>query len=97
DVVPLFPVIEERWDQDGWMLKVRVERDDDIARRVFEASCQSRLMADVSTQCQIADARVGRGQRVQDLQRAVARAVVDVEDLNVVVGPQAIEPVRPPR
>ena len=65
------------------MLAVAVEGDDDVAVRVIEAGGERRLMTEVAAQVDGAHAWVVRRQGLQDPGRLIARAVVDVGDLEV--------------
>ena len=77
---------DEFGNERGRMLQVRIERDDGVAIGVFEPGRESRLVAEVAAQGQIANARIGAGHAAQHFERAVARAVVHINDFEFVIG-----------
>ncbi len=62
------------------MLEVGVHHDDRAAGGVAQARAQRGLMAEIAGEGDVADMRVARG-GAQRRERAVARAVVDEQDL----------------
>ncbi len=68
-------------DQIRRMLAVAVDEQHGAAPRVFEAGKQRRLLAEIARQRNHLDVDAGRRQVAGDGERAVAAAVVDIDDL----------------
>ena len=77
------------------VLQVGVERHHQLAARGLEAGRQGRRLAEVAAKADAAHARIGGGQPADHLPRAVGRAVVDEDDVQVVaVGARHLGQVR---
>ena len=83
DVGALAPLGDHVGDQLGRVLQVGVDHRDGVADGVLEAGGQRRLVAEVAREVHDAHARVGGGEPVEDLGRAVGAAVVDDDQLEV--------------
>ena len=68
------------------VLKVGVDDQDPLARAQVEARGQSELVAVIARQVDGDQPRIGDGELAHDLPAAVARAVVDQDDLIIVPG-----------
>lgn len=86
-VVAVGVLLQHAADELGRVLEIRVHDDDRIAVGVLEAGEHGGFLAEVATEGEIADPRVGSRQLLQDRQRAVSTAVVDVDDLEFVRQP----------
>ena len=86
DVGALAPLGDHVGDQLRRVLQVGVDHRDDVADGVLEAGGQRGLVAEVARQVDDAHARVGGGDPVEQLGRAVGAAVVDEHQLELVVG-----------
>ena len=82
DVIPLGELGQQLGDLFGRILQVGVERDDHIARDVLEGREDRLVLAEIARQLEHPDA-VGPLPRglLQELERAVAAAVVDEDEL----------------
>jgi len=81
-VVPVGQFVEESRDIGGVVLSVRVHRDDEFARGLFDAGVERRALSEVARQ-QHADDFLVFGRQVQDgLPRPVRAAVVDDDHLD---------------
>ncbi len=81
DVVTLFQLGEKARDLAGVVLQVAVHSDDEFAGCVIKAGCQRRGLAEVAPQFDDEDARIDRSDLLEKTVRAVARAVVDEDQL----------------
>ena len=86
DVGARAPAVDHLDDQLGRVLQVGVDHRDHVAAGVLQSGGERRLVAKVAGQVHDAHARVGVGDPVEDLRRAVGRAVVDEHQLERVVG-----------
>ncbi len=86
DVGALAPLGDHLGDQLRRVLQVGVDHRDDVADRVLEAGGERGLVAEVAREVHDAHARVGRGDAVEQLGRAVGAAVVDEDQLELEVG-----------
>ena len=68
-------------DQLRWVLQVGVDHRHGVAEGVLEPGGERRLVAEVAREVDDADARVGAGEAVEQLPRAVRAAVVDEHEL----------------
>ena len=81
DVGPVGERGDEPRDVLGLVLEVAVHRHDDLAAGAREAGVHRRVLAEVALEADGADARVGGVQPLDDRPGAVARAVVDEDEL----------------
>src|SRR6185369_3648640 len=81
EVAALFEPGDQARDVARIVLAVRVERDDDVTGRPFEPGSNRRRLAEVAPEAYDAHVRVLVADATQRLERSVARAVVDVDDL----------------
>ena len=72
------------------MLEIGVDGDDGVAAGVLHSAGQGRFLPEIAGQCDEADAGV-RGEPPHRVERAVLRAVVHVDDLEVVLGGERFE------
>ena len=77
---------DEARDVLGLVLQVAVHRHDDRAARAGEPGVHRRMLAEVALEADGADVSVARGEPPDDLPGAVARAVVDEDQLVVRAG-----------
>ena len=66
------------------VLQVGIERDDQFARGRVKTGRESRRLAEIAAEANAAHARIGRRQPLDLGPRAVRRAVVDEDDLQIV-------------
>ena len=83
DVGALAPALDHLEDQLGRVLQVGVDHRDDVAGGVLQAGGERGLVAEVAGEMDHAHARVGGGELVEQLGRAVGGAVVDEHELEV--------------
>jgi hypothetical protein len=77
----LLPALDHLADQLRRILEVGVEHRDGIAAGVLETGGQRRLVAEVARQVHDAQPRVALGESIEDLGRAIGRAIVDDDQL----------------
>ena len=70
----------------GGSLEVGVDEDDGIAGRAFHAGGHGDLMAEIAGEHEDPHARIGVLEFPQEVQRGVAAAVVDIDELEVEIG-----------
>ena len=85
DVAPLVELLQQPVDLIGRGLAVVVQADDDIAAALVEARHQRRMLAEIARQVDALDMRVGRDQAADRAQGVVGRAIVDKDDLIVIL------------
>ncbi len=81
DVVAFFELGEKIGDFVRGVLKVAIHGEDELTLRVIEPSSESRGLAEVAAQLDNENARVDGGDLFQQTVRAIARAVVDKDEL----------------
>ncbi len=79
----LAPFLDHRRDQLRRMLQIGVNRDHRVAARSLEAGEQRRLLAKIAREPEPLDAGILPGQILHPIERRVATAVVDHDDLQV--------------
>ena len=77
------PALDHLEDQLGGVLQVGVNHRHDVTGGMLEAGGECGLVAEVAREVDHADARIGGGESVEQLGRAVGRAVVDEHELEV--------------
>ena len=85
DVKTFFPLGKKRRNQRRWMLHIAVHHDDRRTVRVVETACQGKLMPEVARKEDGLHACILFLQAAQDLTALVTRAVVDKNQLEVVL------------
>ena len=83
DVDTLPPPLHHFQDHLGWVLKVGVGDHDGIAPGGGQAGRHGRLLAEVAGEFDHLHPRITGRNRLEPLERGIATAVVDVDDLDV--------------
>ena len=88
DVGAPAPTLQHLDDDLGRVLEVGVDDDDDdgIAGSALQAGGHGDLMAEIAGQGEDPHARIGALQLAQEIQRDIAAAVVDIDELEVEIG-----------
>ena len=83
DVEPLIKFGDQAGDVCRVVLKVGVERNEDVAGRVCDGGCERRGLPKVLTESDNAAAGIGGCDGAEHLKRAVGRAVIDEHNLDI--------------
>ena len=86
DVGAPAPAFQHLGDDLGRVLEVGVDEGDGITGRAFHAAGHGDLMAEIARQGEHPPPRIGALQLAQEVQRRVAAAVVDIDELEVELG-----------
>ena len=80
DVVTLPPGLEERRDDVGRMLQIRIQSDDDVSHCIVEPGGQRALVTEVPRERDVRDPVVALIELLEHLQSGIAAPIVDEDD-----------------
>src|SRR4051794_15987912 len=76
------------------MLQIGVQGDDDVAARMLHAGEQRGLLAEITAQRQVADARILDRQRFHDFEGSIRGTIIDIKDFYLVFSLEASQYAR---